>query len=180
MLYTGKGDKGDTGLFGKRERVSKASDITEALGALDECNAYLGLCRAEAKDFKNDINIIEILHTIQRDLFIIQAHVAGAPKNMQKEKVTELENITNTVEEKLPKIESFSVSGNSLLSAKLDVARTLVRKAERRVVLLDDSEDINIQEEVLAYLNRLSSVLFALTRYTEHLEGAERESPTYM
>jgi len=178
MLYTGKGDKGDTGLYGKEGRVSKASAITEALGALDECNSFIGLCRAYVGEVESEIQMTNILHDTQEHLFIVQAHLAGADKIIGKEKIKNLEEITDTIEKKLPPITTFTITGNSQLSAMLDVTRTLVRKAERRVVSVQDAEK-NVHENVLSYLNRLSSLFFALARYTEHIEGVTRESPTY-
>lgn len=90
MLYTGKGDKGDTYFFGSKKRSSKASCQTEALGALDEINTFIGMCRAKAKNVDIKIenqSIPEILEEVQQNLFIIQAKIAGADKELKEAKI---------------------------------------------------------------------------------------------
>src|SRR5690606_32000105 len=97
-------------------------------------------------------------------LFIVQAEIAGAPKRVGKAKVTQSELIINTIENLMPPITTFTVAGGTELSAVLDVARTIARRTERRVVGV---YELGIRKEVpntKAYLNRLSSLLFALAR----------------
>jgi cob(I)alamin adenosyltransferase len=187
MLYTRKGDKGTTKTFGCNQCLSKSSAIAEALGALDEVNSYLGLCRADIRGrsgFTVPVGartkpVEAVLHAVQESLFTIQAEVAGAPKKVTKAKVTALERITDSIEQALPPIHTFSFAGGTYLSALFDVARTLARKAERRVIAVHDEEVQPVSTHTRAYLNRLSSALFALARYANHVDDVDEEAPTY-
>jgi len=188
MLYTRKGDKGTTQFFGATERFSKASILPEALGTLDELNSYIGYCKAKVREGgytltvgKRKKSLAEILHRVQECLFTIQAELAGAEKSINKTKVTELEKSTDSIERVLPPIHTFSIPGGTVLSAEFDIARTLARRAERRVVGVSEqtSEQRKVGGYTLAYLNRLSSLLFALARYVNHVEQVHEESPTY-
>lgn len=181
-LYTGKGDKGDTGLFGCNQRISKSSAIAEALGSLDEINSFLGLVKVKAKDsrFKiQDSGFDEILHDVQKNLFILQAEVAGTPMTIEESKVKEVEVIIAQVEKELPPIHSFFISGGTELTALFDVARTFVRRAERRVVGVSEEGERKVGEFTLAYMNRLSSLFYALARLTNHISGIVEQSPDY-
>lgn len=187
MLYTRKGDKGTTKVLGRDERLSKSSPLPEALGTLDELNSYLGLCRADMHGRSaftvpvrgKNRNVELIVHEVQQTLFIIQAEVAGAKKKVRKVKVHSLEAVTDSIEKTIPPITSFSLAGGTYLSALFDVARTISRRAERRVVLVHEEGVQNISVHTLAYLNRLSSLLFALARYANHIDGVPEEAPTY-
>ncbi|PIR68301.1 ATP:cob(I)alamin adenosyltransferase [Candidatus Nomurabacteria bacterium CG10_big_fil_rev_8_21_14_0_10_35_16] len=184
MLYTRKGDEGTTKTFGCDQRVSKSSAIAEALGSLDEINSFLGLLKVKSENisFKlsdNTIVVSEILHRIQQDLFIIQAELAGAPKTINQNKVLWLEEIIDGIEKNLPPIKSFFISGGTELASLSDIARTIARRAERRVVGVSDEGKVVIGKETLAYLNRLSSVLYALARNFNHQAGIDEESPKY-
>ncbi len=180
MLYTKKGDKGKTNMFGCcDQKISKSSAITEALGCLDEANSYLGVIKCKVKSYKVDGEKIQnIIHIIQNNIFIIQAQVAGADKKIQKEKTKYLENIIDNIEKKLPPIKTFLISGANEMSADFDFARTLVRRAERRVVAVNEEGMAKIDSETLVFLNRLSSLLYALARYSA-LESGTEESPKY-
>ena len=175
MLYTRKGDDGTTKTFGCDQRISKSSAVAEALGAMDEINSFLGLCKVKSKEqiFEKDI------HNIQKNLFIIQAELAGATESITNNKVKELEEIIDSIEKQLPEIHSFFISGNTELSASFDFARTLSRRAERRVIAVYESGDVGVGEYTLQYLNRLSSVLYAFARLSSHLSGIAEESPDY-
>jgi len=183
MLYTGKGDKGDTYFFGSDERDLKSSLQAEALGSLDEINSLIGLCRAKAKkDSKkrkkgNGKSISKILEQTQQDLFIIQAEVAGSPKNVSKGKIVFLESIIDSIEKELPPIKTFFLPGGTELSALLDYARTVARRTERVVVRYSKAHQIS--PESLAYLNRLSSLLYALVRFVNFKSKAKEIPPTY-
>ncbi len=187
MLYTGKGDKGTTKVIDSKERFSKGSDMAEALGSLDELNSFLGLCKFKARQTQEEKVVLgkkeektsEILREVQENLFIIQAQVAGADKKIMKSKVTKIESITNTIEKEIPPIKSFSISGGTELSALLDIARTLARRTERRVVLIKESGLRKLPGNTLPYLNRLSSLLFALARLFNHRSGIKEENPSY-
>lgn len=175
MLYSGKGDDGKTNLFGCDQRISKSSVITEALGALDEINSFLGICKVKSKE----IGFAEIVNLIQQNLFTIQAEVAGAQKNIKKEKIDEIEEEIGRVEKELPPVKTFFVSGGTELSASFDFARTIARRAERRVIKVSEEEKVSISKETLIYLNRLSSLLFALARLSNLKSGINDESPKY-
>jgi cob(I)alamin adenosyltransferase len=120
-----------------------------------------------------------IVHDVQQTLFIIQAEVAGAKKKVRKARVGALEAVTDSIEKTIPPITSFSLAGGTYLSALFDVARTISRRAERRVVHVHEEGIQQISTHTLAYLNRLSSLLFALARYANHVDGVKEEAPTY-
>jgi cob(I)alamin adenosyltransferase len=188
MLYTGKGDGGTTKTFGcNQQRISKSSELPEALGTLDELNSFVGLIKVKSRTVETAIvplgtkkrSVADILRVVQEQLFIVQAEVAGAPKKVGKTAVTGVENVVNTIEKLIPPITSFSIAGGTELSASLDVARTLARRAERRVIAVDELGLRKIHPNTKAYLNRLSSLLFALARYANHVAGVKDESPSY-
>ena len=172
MLYTGKGDGGTTKVIGSSERFSKSSAITEALGNLDELNALLGLIRSEHQSFA------ETLEEVQQNIFTICAGLAGSEKSLSEKKIAEVEKIIAEAEAELPPITSFSLPGGSAESAWLDLARTVARRAERRAVAYHD-EAKSVSPVSLKYLNRLSSLLFALTRLSNHRSGIKESAPRY-
>lgn len=176
MLYTGKGDDGTTKTFGCcGERISKSSAVAEALGALDEVNSFLGVVKMNPQAGE----VAKILAGIQQDLFIVQAEVAGADKHIIEGKVREMEMAINAIEAELPPIKSFFVSGGTELAVLLDFARTLARRAERRVVGVHEEGAVLVGKDTLAYLNRLSSLLYALARQTNYKSGITEEPPRY-
>lgn len=191
MLYTRKGDDGTTKTIGETKRMSKSSALSEALGTLDELSAFLGLCKIEALNSnftavgqakKSDINKVsvdQIVHSIQKNLFIIGAELAGSDKKITEEKVKEIEYITDTIEKELPPIKSFFISGGVELAARFDVARTIARRLERRVIALCDNGERKLSKHTRQYLNRLSSVLYALARLSNHKSGITEEAPDY-
>ncbi len=163
--------------FGCDQRISKSSAIAEALGALDEINSFLGLCKINEKAF----SFSEIIHQVQQNLFIIQAEVAGAQKSTEESKIKEIEKIIDAIEKELPPIKTFFISGGTESAVLFDIARTIARRAERRVVEVSEEGKIKIGGHSLSYLNRLSlsSLLFALARLTNHKSGITEESPSY-
>jgi cob(I)alamin adenosyltransferase len=175
MLYTGKGDDGTTYAFGCDQRFSKSSAIAEALGTLDEVNSFLGVVKVNPRATE----IAEIIALVQQNLFIVQAEVAGADKHIDEKKVREMEVIINTIESELQPVKSFFVSGGTEIAAMLDFARTLSRRAERRVVGVAEEGKTPVSKETLAYLNRLSSLLYALARHANHKSGITEEPPKY-
>jgi cob(I)alamin adenosyltransferase len=184
MLYTRKGDNGTTKTFGCDQRISKSSIVAEALGSLDEANSFLGLARARTngKTFKiknKEIKFSEIILEVQQNLFITQAEVAGATLSINAEKVKKVEKIVDEIEKILPPIKSFFLSGATKDGAVLDISRTLIRRAERRVIAANEEGKIKVSKETLAYLNRLSSLLYALARVLSHIEGVEEIKPDY-
>ncbi|MFA5840658.1 MAG: cob(I)yrinic acid a,c-diamide adenosyltransferase [Candidatus Paceibacterota bacterium] len=184
MLYTRKGDNGTTKTFACDQRISKSSTVAEALGSLDEVNSFLGLARAKTAgaSFKiknKKINFAELLLDVQQNLFIVQAEVAGATLFITADKIKKIESIVDEIEKALPPIKNFFISGATEIGGIFDFARTLSRKAERRVVAAKEEGKITMSEETMAYLNRLSSLLYALARISSHIEGAEEIKPNY-
>lgn len=186
-LYTGVGDQGTTTLFHcDQGRISKSANIIEALGTLDELNAYIGIVKvySEIEGLKvllgkKNISYSDILNDIQQTLFIIQAEVAGSDMTVSKADLKKIETIVEAISILLPPIRSFTVSGGSLLSAELDFSRTLARKAERQIIGVLEEGMRNLGKETIAYMNRLSTILFALSRYTNHLLAIREEHPKY-
>lgn len=116
----------------------------------------------------------------QQNLFIIQAELAGAEgKTISEEKVKEVEMIVDTAEKEMPPIKSFFIPGATEIGALFDVARTVARRAERRVTAVIDAGDRKIGINSQAYLNRLSSLLYALARLSNHKFGINEEPPSY-
>ncbi len=184
MLYTRKGDTGTTKMFnsGPGVRLSKSSAIAEALGSLDEANSYTGVTKSKVQSLKFEIqntHISEILHDVQNDLFIIQAQVAGADKKIAGDKVERIEKIIDTIEKDLPPIKTFLIPGTNEISAHFDFTRTLVRRAERRVVAVHEAKLITIDPYTLVYLNRLSSLFYAFARISALQSGNVEHAPTY-
>ncbi|MCM2338999.1 MAG: cob(I)yrinic acid a,c-diamide adenosyltransferase [Burkholderiales bacterium] len=185
MLYTRKGDNGTTKTFGCDQRISKSSAIAEALGSLDETNSFLGLCKVKASQkgqtliLQEGLSLASIIHDIQKNLFIIQAELAGASMSIDQEKLDELEKIVDTIEKQLPPIKTFFISGGTELAATFDFARTISRRAERRVIAVADEGKVEIKPSTKAYLNRLSSVLYAFARLANHEAKITEESPDY-
>ena len=182
MLYTRKGDDGTTKTIGDTKRMSKSSALSEALGTLDELNSFLGLCKIEATKGELKINGVvlkKIVNDVQRNLFIIGAELAGSDKKIREDKVKELESNTDTIEKELPPISSFFISGGVELAARFDVARTIARRLERRVIAVCDNGERELSEHTRQYLNRLSSLLYALARLSNHKSGITEEAPDY-
>jgi len=182
-LFTGKGDEGTTKLFDSNpgQRASKASPIFECLGMLDELNTLVGWCKAGCAD---DLLVQErrmkiILHDVQDHLFTLQAEVAGAPKNIPLSSVEALGVLINRIEGEMPPIKTFLVPGGTELSARLDIARAVARRAERRLVTLHESGERTVSASSRAYANRLSSLLYALTRLVNHQAGVIENPPEY-
>jgi len=183
MLYTRKGDDGKTKTFGCDQRISKSSAIAEALGSLDEINSFLGLCKVKAEKEKLILSggtyFSKMVHEIQKNLFIIQAEIAGSKMFITDEKIKEIEEIVDAIEKELPPITTFFISGGSEMAVLFDIARTISRRAERRVVGVADEGKIKISDKTSAYLNRLSSFLYALARLSNHKFGITEEGPDY-
>lgn len=183
MLYTKKGDDGKTKTFGCDQRMSKSSAIADALGALDETNSFLGLCKIKSKkyefNFSETLSFGQIVHDVQKNLFIVQAELAGSKVSITEDKIKEIEIIIDYIERELPPIKTFSIAGGTKLSVLFDVARTIARRAERRVIGVSDEGKIEIGEFTKAYLNRVSSLLFAIARLANHRAGISEESPDY-
>lgn len=177
-LFTGKGDDGTTYAYGCDQRFTKGSGLAEALGTVDEINSFLGLVKVKGQVFA-EFDIAKIIGEVQQNLFIVQAELAGADKSIEKSKVDKMSELINSIEKHLPPITTFFVSGGTELGATLDFSRTLARRAERRVVAAHDSQPGLVGKDTLAYLNRLSSLLYALARLSNHESGIKEEAPNY-
>ena len=174
-IYTKTGDAGDTGLFGGG-RVPKDHARVEAYGDIDELNATLGWVRAAEPMPRID----EIIAPVQRDLFALGALLATPDRDRMRAqlekariddaRVRELEHAIDECEAELDPLRSFILPGGTQKAAALHVARTVCRRAERRVVTLRRSEEV--PELVVRYLNRLSDLLFMLARVANRRAGA--------
>jgi cob(I)alamin adenosyltransferase len=182
-LYTGRGDQGTTKLFDSKagERVSKGDPMFEALGTLDELNSVIGWCKVLCT---SELVVAgrparDMVHEVQDHLFTIQAELAGAPKTIHEWSVRDISIAIHFIQSKLPPITTFSVAGGTELSARFDIARTIARRAERRVVTVHESGVREIGEFTRAYMNRLSSFLFALARFANEEAGVAETAPNY-
>jgi cob(I)alamin adenosyltransferase len=174
-IYTKTGDAGQTGLFGGG-RVSKDDPRVEAYGDVDELNAALGFARAAEMMPRID----EVLVPIQRDLFSIGAllstpdlkkmHDHLAKAQVDESRISELERAIDACDKELEPLKAFIVPGGTPKAAALHVARTVCRRAERRVIHLQ--REVEIPQIVVVYLNRLSDLLFTLARVANTRAGA--------
>jgi cob(I)alamin adenosyltransferase len=174
-IYTKTGDKGDTGLFGGG-RVPKDDPRVEAYGDVDELNASLGMVRSAEVMPRVD----EVIVPIQRDLFSIGALLATpdlakmhdhlSKARIDDDRIASLERSIDECDRELEPLKAFIVPGGTPKSAALHVARTVCRRAERRVISLQ--KDHEIPQIVVVYLNRLSDLLFTLARVANTRAGA--------
>jgi cob(I)alamin adenosyltransferase len=171
IIYTQTGDEGNTGLLGEG-RVPKFDLRIEALGALDEANAALGLARAHA----NAPEIKPLVIEIQRDLYKLMAEVGATPENagkfrfIDRTRVQWLEQQTHSISARVDVPDEFILPGENASSAAMGLARTIIRRAERRTVELYHAGGLE-NPELLAYLNRLSSLCFAIELLENHQDG---------
>ena len=166
-IYTRKGDDGTTGLL-HGGRVAKNSPLPTAYGTVDEAQAALGVARAEA----GDEELGEVLVRLERDLWVLMAELATNPERsadlipgetrVTPEMVTALEELIDGWSERFEPPTEFVVPGETRASAALDVARTVVRRAERAALAADLAES-----QVVPYLNRLSDLVWTLARWEE-------------
>lgn len=162
-IYTKKGDKGQTSLFGGK-RLSKHHLRIETYGTVDELNAYVGLVR----DNVEDESLREELKSIQDTLFTLGGILASAPGkkpdhlNVEVDDITLLEQGIDKMEEGLPALKNFILPGGHTIVSYCHLARVVCRRAERRAVGLSQEEEVD--EIVIKYLNRLSDYLFVLAR----------------
>ncbi len=161
-FYTRSGDNGTTGLLGKG-RIKKNHPRIDALGTLDEASAALGLARAVSKAPQTGPILLEI----QRDLYTLMAEIAATPDNAERfqtlsqPRIHWLESQVDKLAEQISFPKEFIVPGDCLPGAALALSRTIVRRAERRVVELKDAGEFE-NSVILQYLNRLSSLCFSL------------------
>ena len=164
-IYTRKGDEGKTSLIGGT-RVSKGHYRIEAYGTVDELNSNLGVVRSFVED---KAGITALLMTIQNDLFNIGSLLAADPEKNKMElpgiedsDVEKLEASIDSMNDELDELKAFIIPAGHIAVAQCHVARTVCRRAERAVVVLDEQEGVD--PVLLKYLNRLSDLLFVLAR----------------
>ena len=187
-FYTRKGDDGRSRI-GKKV-VSKTCLEVEALGQLDELNSMIGVLKSQKIPFK----LQAILYQVQENLFIIQSHLANlmlggnfkVPK-FENHKVKEIEKIIDYIEDKLPPLKKFVIPGANETSAWLDFLRAKSRNTERVILKIENCPPsaepgrgrgkLKIDASILAYMNRLSSLFFALARW--EARGKKEQNPSY-
>jgi len=171
-IYTKKGDDGTTELLGGK-RVSKYDIRLEAYGTVDELNAHIGLIRScDLPDV-----VMKLLVKIQNKLFNIGSYLATDEKGkaliseliITEKEVNILEKAIDKFDSQLPKLTQFILPGGSALAAQCHVARTVCRRAERRIV--EFSENNKIEPEIIRYLNRLSDLFFVMARKLNNDKG---------
>jgi cob(I)alamin adenosyltransferase len=164
-IYTKTGDDGTTGLYGGG-RVRKDDVRIEAFGAVDELNAALGTARAEAPPPEID----RILFRIQNELFDLGAELATAQPSVQglavvgDREIGALEAAIDAFEDRLSPLKAFILPAGTHAAAALHLARTICRRAERRVLTLKAQSSEPVSQQTVVYLNRLSDLLFVLAR----------------
>ncbi len=179
MVYTKTGDNGTTSLVGGK-RVKKCDQRVEAYGSVDELNSHIGLLAAMLYDKSQNLDIAfdireqyedkhNQLKRIQNRLFIVQTLLATEKEDTYKklpqleaDDISEMEKWIDAIEEMLPKLNSFVIAGGNIESAQAHVARTVCRRAEREIVRLSETEDV--EEILMKYTNRTSDYLFVLSR----------------
>ena len=174
-IYTKKGDSGTTGLLYGGDRVSKADLRTDAYGSTDEAVSALGLARAAigAATDRTEATLAPLIVKLQRELFVVGAELATHVEKRQKltdgttrvtaEMVTWLEGEIDAIEAGHEMPTEFVLPGESMTGAALDMARSIVRRAERRAVQLADQGGLP-ESQVVPYLNRLADLLFVMAR----------------
>lgn len=177
-ITTKKGDAGQTSLLG-RKRVTKHDPRPEAYGTVDEAAAFLGLARA-----KSDLSEVKnILKVVQNHLYLINSELACPPeqkhllkRTLNSHDLEELEKFAAEIESKVELPAKFVLYGETETSAYLDVARTIVRRAERRITELASQEGL-ANRTIVPYINRLSDMLFLLARYEEFVHHVPYAHP---
>jgi cob(I)alamin adenosyltransferase len=172
-IYTKTGDKGKTGIIGKR--LSKNSEEINFIGELDELNAHVGLC----------VNLIDkenpqgkTLIKTQENLFSIGAKIAGGNIGLHLEEETQnLEDQIDKLDKKLPKLQNFILPGGTQSASQIHITRAVCRRVERKFVAFYENleKTKELHKQILKYLNRLSDYLFVLARFENHEAGEEEK-----
>ena len=167
-IYTRNGDEGEPGLL-YGGKVSKDSPLPEAYGTVDEAQAILGLVRTECE---KDSDLEQKIIHIERDLYVLMAELATDPSKHDKlesgknkvneEMINFLEKFIDEISSRFELPQEFVIPGQNRISALIDVARTVVRRAERRTISCEIKDSL-----VVPYLNRLSDLLWAMARWQE-------------
>jgi cob(I)alamin adenosyltransferase len=180
-IATRTGDQGETGLM-YNKRVSKACPRVEAYGTVDELNAFLGAARAHAQE----VQLREYLLVIQRDLVLLMGELAvdvadseryaQAYPLLESKALERLDALVAEIEAQSIRFEGWATPGATVGAAHLDVARTVVRRAERRLVAL--AESAPVRPLLVKYLNRLADVLWLMARREETRHASPNPGPT--
>lgn len=173
-IYTKTGDDGSTGLIGGM-RVFKNAERLDAYGTIDELNAAIGFAISQ----KIDGEIASSLQNIQNQLFVIGAELSTAEESVRQQydihfpqtHVTCLEKTIDRFADLLPPLNQFILPGGSPSASALHIARTVCRRAERKIVALNQHEPVN--HVIIQYINRLSDLLFVLARYQNKIEDVK-------
>lgn len=174
-IYTKKGDKGNTSLFGGT-RVPKSSSRIEAYGTVDELNSVVGLAASHGLSEQGS----EWIKKVQEDLFVLGADLATPPTSktrinrIDEEAITFLEDAIDAMEENLEPLKNFILPGGSQQGATLHMARTICRRAERAAVKCSETEELS--QLTIKYLNRLSDFFFVMARFENKHAGEPEES----
>lgn len=187
MFYTGKGDSGKSVINNKK--ISKDDLFFDFLGSLDELNSFLGVIRTHLKSKSRqikigDIKVENIILEIQEKIFRMQAEVAmdkfkSQPKGFNRLNdgdILYMEELILTIDKKLPPLKNFIIPGENLFSAYLDYGRAVSRRTERIAVKFLKKKN---KKNMLIFLNRLSSLLFALARYVNFKLNVKEVFPAY-
>jgi cob(I)alamin adenosyltransferase len=168
-IYTRRGDDGSTSLGGK-QRYAKAHDRVEAIGAVDELNSLLGILLAQQASFR----LKPVLSNVQTQLFDLGTELAAPqPPRITANMVRSLERELDTIDSTLPPLQAFILPGGSLPASYLHLARTVCRRAERRLCRLASQAGEEVNEQTICYLNRLSDLLFVLARAENAASGED-------
>ncbi|MFA5660621.1 MAG: cob(I)yrinic acid a,c-diamide adenosyltransferase [Bacilli bacterium] len=164
-IYTKGGDQGATSLF-DGTRVSKSDLRVDCYGTIDELEAVLGL----SKNYLSQTEMIQEVIALQHQLFKVMSNLALLDQSKIKhqvvpEDITNLENLIDKYSDRLSPLQDFIITGSNHGAGLLHLARTTCRKAERKLVLLNKTEEVN--PDILIYLNRLSDLLYVMARYQE-------------
>lgn len=169
MKFSKRGDKGETSLLGG-QRIPKCDPRPDTYGTLDEASSTLGVARAMTENQ----TIRDIILDVQKDLLIMGAELSSFPEDLDKlthrideKAVSRIENIIDTLQKDVELPKEFIYPGKSVVSAQIDVARTIIRRAERKAVRLK-MDGLIINDEINKYLNRLADMLFTLARFEEN------------
>ena len=172
-IYTKTGDSGMTSLFGGK-RVKKSNSRIEAYGTVDELNSVLGIVLTEDVSKRTE----QILKEVQSTLFTIGSELATpsnvtskSKQSLAKEEIESLEQYIDQLESELPELKNFILPGGKKSAALLQFARTICRRAERRIIDIESEEEINFN--IMIYFNRLSDLLFVSSRYENHVASIE-------
>ena len=171
-IYTKTGDDGKTSLFGGK-RVDKDNLRIEAYGTIDELNSVIGIVLTDNVSEKTS----KILNLIQNSLFVIGSELAS-PSDVESKAITPvteediriLENYIDEIDTDLSPLKNFILPGGTKSASLLHFARTVCRRAERRIVEIDKVEKIN--QKIIVYINRLSDLLFVIARYENHVASS--------